>query len=115
MLAAKSRRAPDWARTAAPAPDNTDGMDINRFTQYFYSGLKFSDIKPISNIISEIQAAGPGARGIVFGYPNGYATGDLAHFFNVVNQGGQVRFLCGQAGGSLDLSKFEAFRLMRTF
>jgi hypothetical protein len=57
----------------------------------------------------ELAAAGPGARGIVIAYDNG-----VGHAFNVVNQGGVVRFLDGQIGGAADLSPWKAFHLLRT-
>jgi filamentous hemagglutinin len=57
-----------------------------------------------------MTGAGPGSRAIVFG-----ARGtDLGHFFNVVNQGGIIRFLDGQIGGVASLSGYESWYIMFT-
>jgi RHS repeat-associated protein len=65
-----------------------------------------------SGIVQTMQAAGPGARGIVFGTRGS----DVGHFFNVTNQGGTVRFLDGQAGGAANLAAgYDGFWLLRTF
>jgi filamentous hemagglutinin len=64
-----------------------------------------------TGIAVTMEAAGPGARGIVFGTRGS----GIGHFFNVVNQGGVVRFLDGQAGGAANLgSGYNGFWLLRT-
>lgn len=64
-----------------------------------------------SGIEAPMAAAGPGARGIVLGkYPNE----KVGHFFNVVNDGGSVRFVDGQSGTAANLAPFESFWLLRT-
>jgi len=58
-----------------------------------------------------MQTAGNGARGIVLGTRGS----DIGHFFNVVNQGGVIRFLDGQAGGVANLAAgYDGFWLLRT-
>ncbi|SCB52324.1 hemagglutinin repeat-containing protein [Rhizobium lusitanum] len=76
----------------------------------FY-GTRFGGPVSVKNIEQQIQSAGDGARGIVFG-SRGAVTG---HVFNVVNQNGTVRFLDGQTGGAANLSDgFVSFQLLRT-
>lgn len=58
-----------------------------------------------------MAGAGNGARGIVYAT---YPSGPPGHVFNVVNQGGVVRFLDGQTGKVVDFSKFKDVHLMRT-
>jgi len=38
----------------------------------------------------------------------------MGHMFNVVNQGGVVRFLDGQVGGAAALEKYDGLYLLRT-
>jgi hypothetical protein len=60
-----------------------------------YFGGAFQPMRSAADIERALQAAGPGARGIVFGQ----RAGGIGHVFNGVNQGGVVRFLDGQVGG----------------
>jgi filamentous hemagglutinin len=53
----------------------------------------------------------PGDRGIVYGYRGPRFE---AHYFNVVNQNGTIRFLDGQAGTSQNMSGFQYFMFMGT-
>lgn len=95
-----------WPRTARAAPDT---LHLNALERIY--GREFSVwIEDLAALRAEIEAAGSGARGIVFGVREGAKEG---HFFNVVNQGGHVRFLCGQLGGQIDPTQFLAFRLLR--
>ena len=94
------------SRTAAAA---TDTLNYNALERLYKSS--FSELKPLAEVTAEMQAAGQGPRGILFGIKEGASEG---HFFNVVNQGGQDRFLCGQTGSQLDPSKYITFRLLRT-
>jgi len=59
------------------------------------------------------KALKPGEQGIVLGVRAGDATG---HYFNVVNQGGAIRFLDGQIGTTVDFSKqgFKGYYLLKT-
>jgi hypothetical protein len=61
-------------------------------------------------IESALQAAGPGARGIVYGW----RTGGIGHVFNAVNQNGVVRFLDGQIGRAASFVGYAGFALLRT-
>ena len=75
-------------------------------------GGRFGPALSSGNLTAEIGAAGPGARGIVFG---SRGPGEVGHFFNVVNQRGTVRFLDGQSGRAADLDDgFVNFHLLRT-
>ena len=58
-----------------------------------------------------LSAAGPGARGIIFG---SRGTGEVGHVFNAVNQNGVVRFLDGQTGSAASLEGYASFQLLRT-
>ncbi len=73
-------------------------------------GGSFEPVAGPSEIASELSAAGPGSRGIVFGTRGD----DVGHVFNVVNQGGVIRFLDGQSGGVASLHGFDGFFLLRT-
>ncbi|EUB98022.1 RHS repeat-associated core domain containing protein-containing protein [Rhizobium sp. CF080] len=73
-------------------------------------GSQFSRATTINGISKTMSNAGSGARGVVFG-ARGTETG---HFFNVVNQNGQVRFLDGQIGGVPSFHGYSSFHLMRT-
>ncbi|MDQ7996504.1 MAG: hemagglutinin repeat-containing protein [Luteibacter sp.] len=94
--------------SALPNMSN-DGVPISVLEMQF--GTKFSSSLAPSDIVAQMAGAGSGARGIVFG-SNG--PGEVGHVFNVVNQGGVVRFLDGQTGAVADMSKFQTFQLLRT-
>jgi len=64
----------------------------------------------ISAITRELELAGNGARGIIFGSRGN----DVGHVFNVVNQGGKVRFLDGQTGRAAELTGYDDFQLLWT-
>lgn len=63
------------------------------------------------SIDQAMQEAGPGARAIVYGEPRAGGTG---HVFNVVNQGGVVRYLDGQTGQVASFAGYTGLRLLRT-
>ena len=118
--------APDWYE---PGPEfDADGVSQGR-------GQSWADIDTISSeyggqfqpatmngIAQEIQAAGNGARGIVY-----VTEGGEAHVFNVVNYGGEVFFVDGQttAIGETSVwtdtsyasgySENASFKFLRTF
>ena len=54
--------------------------------------------------------SGPGSRGIIWGTRGT----DPGHVFNVVNQGGTIRFLDGQIGGAAVETGFDSYYLFRT-
>ncbi|WP_331740771.1 toxin glutamine deamidase domain-containing protein (plasmid) [Streptomyces sp. NBC_00015] len=67
--------------------------------EYFGSTFKYQDDGAVG-VANELLKAGDGSRGIVFTWQEG---DDIGHFFNVVNHGGNVKFLDGQAGGYADM------------
>lgn len=78
------------------------------------TGGTFRGPGTIDQLSRSIEAGGNGARGIVAGYrPDG-----TGHFFNVVNDGGTVRFIDGQIGRPADVAGGgyypNRFLLMRT-
>ena len=70
-------------------------------------------MKDSGDIVQRLQAAGPGARGIVYGYRG---VGKVGHFFNVVNDGGKILFLDGQTGTRAQLigQGFKQFKMFFT-
>jgi hypothetical protein len=75
-----------------------------------YFGSSFAPISGQSAIEAAMSAAGDGARGVVFASPG---PGQVGHVFNVVNQGGVIRFLDGQPGTTASFSGYSAFYFMR--
>ncbi len=73
-------------------------------------GTSFGAPGSISSITDAMSAAGPGARGIVFGSRGS----EVGHVFNVANQNGVVQFLDGQTGHAATLDGFNHFQLLRT-
>ena len=73
-------------------------------------GAKFVAVSGKAAIERIMGAAGHGARGVVFASPG---LGRIGHVFNVVNQGGTVRFLDGQAGQEASFDGYVLFSLMR--
>jgi filamentous hemagglutinin len=73
-------------------------------------GATFSAPSPIGSVTEAMAAAGPNARGIVFGSRGS----EVGHVFNVVNQNGVIRFLDGQTGQPASLGGFNSFQLLRT-
>ena len=55
-------------------------------------------------------AAGDGSRGVVFASAG---PGQVGHVFNVVNQGGVIRFLDGQPGTVASFDGYQSYYLMR--
>ncbi|WP_331730889.1 RHS repeat-associated core domain-containing protein [Streptomyces sp. NBC_01174] len=80
------------------------GLDV---IENFY-GRKFRN-RSFSNIVTDVQKAGDGARGIVWGQD---AQG--GHVFNVINRGGRVTFLDGQIGNASHASTWDGYQFMRT-
>ncbi|MFE9381840.1 toxin glutamine deamidase domain-containing protein [Streptomyces sp. NPDC007025] len=73
-----------------------------------FPGKKFRR-RSFGNIVKEIQDAGPGARGIVYGADN-----EGGHVFNVINRDGDVIFLDGQTGHAQHAATWDSYRLLRT-
>jgi filamentous hemagglutinin len=79
------------------------------------SPAAWGNVRSIASIGDEIAAAGPGARGIVYGGTGTPANPGMGHFYNVVNQGGTLTFLDGQTGQVVNYSsEFTWYALLRT-
>nr|WP_244989287.1 VENN motif pre-toxin domain-containing protein [Pantoea cypripedii] len=89
--------------------NSTKGVPLSVLEQQY--GSKFQYVSSSDMITQQMDSAGSGARGIVFG---SYGAGQPGHVFNVVNQNGTVRYLDGQTGKPADLSQFQSFQLLRT-
>ena len=74
-------------------------------------GARFGTPTSIGSVSDALSAAGPGARGIVFG---SRGAGEVGHVFNGVNQNGVVRYLDGQIGKAASLDGYKSFQLLRT-
>ncbi|MEU4163805.1 ricin-type beta-trefoil lectin domain protein [Actinoplanes sp. NPDC026670] len=83
-------------QSASEVPDGGP-FSIAEITNY--SGRPLLERK-LDEIVKRMQDFGEGSRGIVVGLRG---PGETGHAFNVVNQGGVIRFLDGQAGGVADL------------
>ena len=88
-----------------------DGVPTYPHVLESFFGSRFGSPTSISRIRARMEGAGDGSRGVVFGYRGENTTG---HYFNVINQGGTIRFLDGQTGGEASLSGFKSFSLLRT-
>ena len=102
-----------------PAVAESAGTLLNAKEVAELLGLVVDDWGPIrystDSIVAEIQAAGPGARGVIYGGVGDVMNPGLGHFWNVINQAGEVKFLDGQIGEVVtDFSRFNFFGLLRT-
>jgi hypothetical protein len=72
--------------------------------------------KSTASITSEMAAAGPGARGIVYGGRGTPESPGMGHYYNVMNQNGLVVYMDGQVGSVVDATDgtFTWFALLRT-
>ncbi|QTD55550.1 toxin glutamine deamidase domain-containing protein [Parasphingorhabdus cellanae] len=97
----------DGRASAAMPSSGPVGLDVLQ-TRF---GAQFSGAMTEASITATMEAAGNGARGIVFGYrgPN-----QVGHVFNVVNQNGTIRFLDGQIGQQAVTSGYNSLHLLRT-
>ena len=91
--------------TAPPGAAQSVGAIENRM------GGSFVPVSGEGEIRAVLDAAGPGARGIVFADPG---NGDIGHVFNGVNSGGSVLFLDGQTGGWGSFEGYTSFHFLRT-
>lgn len=77
-----------------------------------------NQFNPISNpadIVDELQQAGEGARGIVYGERIDPTRGLDGHVFNAVNNGGNITFIDGQNNSFVtDFSGFSDLGFLRT-
>ncbi len=100
-------------RTLAGAPAsaiNTGPMYMSEVAEV-YGNQGMASYPSLASIVNFMSRAGDGARGIVYG---GRANGELAHFFNVVNNNGNVVFIDGSTGKIADTLGFTFFQMMRT-
>jgi RHS repeat-associated protein len=79
-------------------------------------GGSFQTVSGPMEIGSILSQAGNGARGIVYGASK---TGNVGHVWNVINQGGTIRFLDGQSGATAakalgNFDDFANFRFLHT-
>jgi RHS repeat-associated protein len=86
----------------ATALPSTGPLAVSRITNEF--GGRFSPVSGPMQIGSILSESGEGASGIVFGQGT-----NSNHVWNVVNQGGIIRFLDGQTGG-LGIWNFERYK-----
>jgi len=73
-------------------------------------GGTFKEVAGQAQVTQMLSDAGPGARGIVYGA----RAGEAGHVFNVVNQGGTIRFLDPQIGGPASFEGYSGFRFLWT-
>jgi hypothetical protein len=64
-----------------------------------------------AEMAAAMRDAGPGSRAIVFGQSS---SAEIGHFFDVVNDGGTIRFLDGQSGTTAAMAPYDRFWLLRT-
>lgn len=88
----------DAEGVAALHPGLGDGMWASDMERVM--GRNFIDDMPLDAIKSKMASSGSGARGIIFGY-DGFGK---AHYFNVVNDDGVVKFLDGQMNSYASLT-----------
>ncbi len=94
----------------ASALPSTKGMYLSTLARHF--GTRWGRHTTIGSISRQLQVAGPGTRGIVFG---SRGAGKLGHYFNaVVNKRGVVKFVDGQSGTAANLDGFVGFRFLPT-
>ncbi len=99
---------------AAPCPP---GMDWPRdITDTVGNGGSFRPVSGYRDIVQEMDQAGPGSRGIVWGRRFDPTTGDeeMGHVFNVVNGNGEIHFVDGQVGTWAYLENFGSLEFIRT-
>jgi Papain fold toxin 1, glutamine deamidase len=104
--------ATDATLAGRPACALPGGATSIRVLEAHY-GRPFVYRSSAARIVSALERAGPGARGIVFA---SRGTRRPGHLFNVANLDGDVRFLDGQRGGpaAVEGEGYVAFFLLRT-
>jgi uncharacterized protein YukE len=97
--------------SASAMPVFTEGASVLDVSGHF--GLAQTAWKPMASydsIVARLQAAGEGARGIVWG-----ARADrIGHVFNVVHDRNGIVFLDGQTGAFATLEQYSRMRLLIT-
>jgi filamentous hemagglutinin len=117
MNCGKCAIALDSTLSGAPASALPGGpMTLNQVAQGVGENpVAWGSVRSNESISNEIMNAGAGARGIVFGGRGSLDNPGIGHFYNVVNQGGTVKFLGGQMGQVVDYSSiFSWYAMLRT-
>ena len=94
---------------------NADGVNLFEAGERLgFDPFELPSFNSADEIESVMQQAGSDARGIIYGAKKPEVEG-VNHFFNVINDNGNVDFLNGQAGGYQEgLENFDTFYLHRT-
>lgn len=104
-IATDARLAGNPASALAVPP-----QPISVLSRHF--GAAWKNVAGPDEILDMMNAAGPGARGIVYGAPP--VGSSVGHVFNAVNQRGVVRFLDGQIGGPASFEGYTGFKFLWT-
>jgi hypothetical protein len=64
----------------------------------------------LSNVVADMLRWGDGARAIV----GGWSRAGIGHYFNVINDDGQIVFLDGQTGSAGHVARWRNYWVMRT-
>jgi hypothetical protein len=97
-----------------------DAMSSPLWKQHIANGVgtsnTFKNVASYDDIVTELQNAGDGARGVIHGMRTGPGGVSVAgHVFNVVNRNGRVFFLDGQTGTLATLERYAGgMELLRT-
>jgi hypothetical protein len=100
----------DATLAGRPASALPSGVTPISVLEAAYGG-QFARVSGRAAIEAQLSAAGPGARGIVYG---SRGIGQAGHVFNAVNQGGTIRFLDGQSGTAASFGGYTEFFFLRT-
>ncbi|WP_051970337.1 RHS repeat-associated core domain-containing protein [Kitasatospora azatica] len=76
-----------------------------------YFGRVFYYTEGVKDIRQQMTALGYGARGVIFAEND---ASEIGHFFNVVNDGGRIKFLDYQSESYANLGTWDRFYLMVT-
>ncbi|MET7423827.1 RHS repeat-associated core domain-containing protein [Dactylosporangium sp. NPDC005555] len=101
--------------TPMSAPGAAHPMSRSVMEEYMGGGRKFLEFGSLDAALAEVRSWGPGAKGIIGGWPaDGGGFGGKGHFFNVVNRRGVVEFYDFQRGWADHLDLWTHYSLMRT-
>lgn len=93
--------------TPASSPGNLPRGSLQSIESHF-PGRRFRNTS-FSSLVKNVEDAGDGARGIVFGSDK-YG----GHVFNVINRDGDVVFIDGQTGHASHAQSWDSYQFMRT-
>lgn len=95
------------------APDTIEHSPYD--LEQFYSGQQFRPVRSEQDIVQQLQVAGPGSRGIVYGSRAQGSVPDYGHVFNAVNCNGNVIFLDAQKGDEVVIQgEYLGLEFLRT-